>query len=251
MVASFVLSGLMGLAMLTMYVSCIQDIEVQIVSSTAIYPWIDVFSVSLGSKGGTLAITSLMIILGFITTINACAAASRQCWSFARDRGLPFSAWIVKLRDIHGTPQPVNAMLASMPVCAALALLNLGGSEVFNSIIGLLNGAVGLTYALSLACVLSRRSSKIPLPRARWSLGRSGTPINIIALLWKLLTVVVSFFPVSSTFTPKTMNWGFGMFAVAAILCVSSYILIGHKSYKGPVRDFEQEHEAHDLDTRK
>ena len=68
--------------------------------------------------------------------------------------------------------------MACMGILIILALLNLGGSEVFNSIIGLMNGAVGSTYALSIGCVLWRRLFGEPLPHARWSLGRWGVPIK-------------------------------------------------------------------------
>jgi choline transport protein len=53
-----------------------------------------------------------------------------------------------------------------------IALLNLGGRRIFNFIVGLLTGSLGMTYALSIGCVLWRRCFGDPLPPARWSLGR-------------------------------------------------------------------------------
>lgn len=88
-----------------------------------------------------------------------------------------------------------------------LALLCLGGDQVFNSIMGLLNGAVGLTYVLSIACVLWRRLFGEPLPPARWSLGRLGVPLNIIAVCYQSFTTIISFFPLFAVVTPADFNW--------------------------------------------
>ena len=88
-----------------------------------------------------------------------------------------------------------------------LALLALGGDQAFNSIVGLLNGAVGLTYVLSIGCVLWRRTLGEPLPPARWSLGKLGIPLNIIALLYQSFATIISFFPLFAEVTAANFNW--------------------------------------------
>jgi len=97
--------------------------------------------------------------------------------------------------------------MASLCICVIIALLNLVGDRVFNSIIGLLTGALGLTYALSIACVLWRRCFGEPLPPARWSLGRWGIPCNIVALLYTIMSTLISFFPIFYGTGPSDMNW--------------------------------------------
>jgi len=92
--------------------------------------------------------------------------------------GLPFPTWFTRLVVVDSVPLPLNAILASMLFVLVLALLVLGGDQAFNSIVGLLNGAVGLTYVLSVGCVLWRRSFGEPLPPARWSLGKLGIPLT-------------------------------------------------------------------------
>ena len=61
------------------------------------------------------------------------ATASRQVWSFARDDGMVFSRWFRKLHNIQGTPVPVNATFRSLSIVTVFALLNLGGTEIFDS----------------------------------------------------------------------------------------------------------------------
>lgn len=126
-------------------------------------------------------------------------------------------------------------MIASLFISVILALLNLGGTQAFNSILGLVTGAVGLTYALSIGCVLWRRMFGDPLPPARWSLGRFGPAINAFAVLYEILTVVISFFPLFANVTAQSMNWGIAMFAGVALICLMNYLLSARKVYRGPV----------------
>jgi choline transport protein len=121
--------------------------------------------------------------------------------------GLPFSNWFMRIKTVDGAPLPVNSILASLCICVIIALLNLGGRKIFNSIVGLLTGTLGLTYALSIGCVLWRRCYGAPLPPARWSLGRWGIPLNIIALLYMLTSSIISFFPVFNGTDVANMNW--------------------------------------------
>jgi choline transport protein len=113
----------------------------------------------------------------------------------------------MRIRVVDGAPLPVNSILASLCICVIIALLNLGGRKIFNSIVGLLTGTLGLTYALSIGCVLWRRCYGAPLPPARWSLGRWGIPLNIIALLYMLTSSIISFFPIFNGTTVANMNW--------------------------------------------
>lgn len=149
-----------------------------------------------------------IVLMTLSMCIDSTAAASRQAWSFARDDGLPFPNWFTKLTNINATPLPVNAMVASLAILVLVSLPNFGGSEVFNSIMGLMTGAVGLIYALSIACVLWRRLYGDPLPPARWSLGRCGVVINIFAVIYETFFSVISFFPLVSQVNARTMYWG-------------------------------------------
>jgi choline transport protein len=97
--------------------------------------------------------------------------------------------------------------MASLCICVVIALLNLSGRRIFNSIVGLLTGSLGMTYALSIGCVLWRRCFGKPLPPARWSLGRWGIPLNVISFLYMLISTTISFFPLFNGTTAQDMNW--------------------------------------------
>jgi choline transport protein len=235
MISTVCLNGALGFVMLITYCFSIQDVEQQIIGSAAPYPFVEIFAVATGSTAAAIGMTMPIVIMALSVCINSTAAASRQAWAFARDDGLPFPNWFTKLTNINSTPLPINAMVASLATLVIVSLLNFGGSEVFNSIVGLLCGAVGLTYALSIACVLWRRLYGDPLPPARWSLGRYGVAINIVAVIYETFSVVISFFPLFSQVDAKSMNWGIAMFGGVAIICAVNYFVYARRVYKGPV----------------
>lgn len=259
MIFTVLLNGILGFISIVTYVACIQSVEEQILGSTAAFPFMEVFAVATGSNAGAIGMTIPFIVLAYSMTLNSVAAASRQAWAFATDDGLPFSSWFRKISIIGGTPLPLNAMVATLIMTIVLALINLGGAEAFNSINGLISGAIALTYALSIGCVLWRRLFGAPLPPRRWSLGRFGVVINATGVLFELFVTVMSFFPLFSRptayvyFDPtysvssadnicsKTMNWGIAMFGGAAIACSINYLLNARKVYKGPVVHVKEE----------
>lgn len=57
-------------------------------------PFIQVFFNGTQSYAATNAMTAVVIILLTSCCVSEVATSSRQIWSFARDRGLPFSGWL-------------------------------------------------------------------------------------------------------------------------------------------------------------
>ena len=171
MITTIVLNGVLGFVMIITFCFCVTDIFTQIVTSTAAFPYVDVFYASTGSTGGTIAMVSIVCALGICGNLSVLAAGSRQAWAFARDDGLPFSGWLRKITTI-GTPIPLNAIIISLFITIILSLLNLGSVYAFNSIVGLLSGSGGVSYSISIGCVLYRRMFGKPLPASPFSLGK-------------------------------------------------------------------------------
>ncbi|KAK1039930.1 hypothetical protein LTR74_018725, partial [Friedmanniomyces endolithicus] len=81
-----------------------------------------------------------------------------------------------------------------------LALLNLGGSQAFQSIYGLASGALILSYILSIGSLLWRKCASYPCMLGRWHLPEClhiGRIVNGLALLYLLQLFVADFFPFS------------------------------------------------------
>jgi membrane protein implicated in regulation of membrane protease activity len=81
-----------------------------------------------------------------------------------------------------------------------------------------------------------------PLPASRWSLGRYGMVINLLAMAFLLPMFVFAFFPIAVPVSAISMNWGIVMFAGVIILAGVYYAVHGHKVYTPPVRLLKREH---------
>lgn len=134
-----------------------------------------------------------------------------------------------------GTPIPINAILFSLSIVIVLALINLGSTTAFNSIVALLTSATCFSYALSIGCVLLRRIRGPALPYARWSLGKFGIPINIFAIGYVVTAATASFFPVARPVDAKSMNWSIVMFSGVFLIATGDYVLRGRRKYVAPV----------------
>lgn len=62
------------------------------------YPFIQVFYNATNSYAATNVMTAIIIVLFTFCCISETATSSRQIWAFARDRGLPGSSWLCKVR---------------------------------------------------------------------------------------------------------------------------------------------------------
>lgn len=85
---SVLINGSLGFGMLLAMLFCIGDIE-QALKSATHYPFIDIFLQATGSIPGTAVMASIITTMGITTSVGMLASASRQLWSFARDRGIP------------------------------------------------------------------------------------------------------------------------------------------------------------------
>lgn len=91
--ASLYLNGALGFVMLVTYLFCIGNVE-EVLNTPTKYPFIQVFFNVTNSHGGASAMTSILIVLTICGCISNVATASRQLFAFARDGGMPFSAFL-------------------------------------------------------------------------------------------------------------------------------------------------------------
>jgi choline transport protein len=103
-VTSVIINGALGFGMLIATIFCTGDIDAALNAQTTIgFPFIEIFLQATGSVGGSTGMTSIIIALAFSSTIGFLATASRMIWSFARDKGLPFSNILSKVQPTQTT----------------------------------------------------------------------------------------------------------------------------------------------------
>lgn len=90
MVWTLVLNGSTGFVMIVTLAFCVGDID-KVLASTTGFPFIQVFLNSTGSVPAATGMTIVIMIMQFCAAISNVATTSRQIYSFARDKGLPFS----------------------------------------------------------------------------------------------------------------------------------------------------------------
>lgn len=60
-------------------------------------------------------------------------------------------------------------------------------------------------------------------------------PVNVFAVLYSTLAIVLSCFPVALPVDAVDANWAPAIMGGVLLIALVSYILQGHKIYKGPV----------------
>ena len=87
------INGTMGFIMIITFCFCLGSV-MDIIESPTGYPFIQVFFNVTQSNAGTCIMTAIIIVNITSACISTVATVSRQTWSFARDKGLPFSSFV-------------------------------------------------------------------------------------------------------------------------------------------------------------
>ncbi|KAJ5810034.1 uncharacterized protein N7503_002252 [Penicillium pulvis] len=232
MVWTLVLNGSTGFVMIVTLAFCVGDID-EVLASTTGFPFIQVFLNSTGSVPAATGMTIVIMIMQFCAAISNVATTSRQIYSFARDKGLPFSDFFATVNPTFTVP--LNALCVSLVIVSLLSLINIGSSVAFNAIMSLGTAALLSSYIISISCVRLRRWRGQPLPPARWSMGKFTPICDTISIIVLLIIWVFCFFPLTNSAAPTDMNWAVAIYGAVILGSMGYYIFRGHKSYKGPV----------------
>lgn len=130
---------------------------------------------------------------------------------------------------------PINALLVVLGVSLLITALNFGSEVALNAIISLSNAALIFSYVASIGCIRLKRWRGQPLLPRRWTLGRFGGPVNDAALVFLLVSFVMSFFPVAPLPSVRDMNWAVLMLGVVIIAATVNYYASARHHYIAPV----------------
>lgn len=86
-------NGFLGFGMLLATLFSLDDVKAAIESPTG-YPFMEILVRSTGSIPGAALMAALVTTMQWCANIGILASASRMCWSFARDHGLPGSHYL-------------------------------------------------------------------------------------------------------------------------------------------------------------
>ncbi|KAL8849400.1 MAG: hypothetical protein Q9221_005638 [Calogaya cf. arnoldii] len=251
MLATAIGNGTFGFVMLVTLCFCIGNLEEVLATPTG-YPFIQVcktwgqarpsalhsrefdmmqvFYNATGSTAGATVMTCIMIILSQFCAVTNMTTASRQLFSFARDRGTPFHTFFRKVT--HSIPLP--ALLTTALISTLLIFISFGSTIAFNQLTSLGTVALLASYMLSIGSITLLRLTSQPLLPSYFSLGKYGLPINVAALMFLVLAFVMIFFPPGRTPVVESMNWSSVIFGGVLVLSLGYYARARGR-YVGPV----------------
>ena len=198
-----------------------------------LYPTIYVLRQSMSNAWMTVLLVVVILLL-ICSNITYLAAVTRDAFAFARDDGFPFSNWLSKVEPKRRIPQ--NAVIMTSIISICLALIYIGSPVAFYAITSLLTVALLQCYCFSIGCLLWRRiTHPETLPRASFSLGKFGIPLNIAAVLYAAFAGFWAFWPQYYPVTAPGFNWASVIFVGIMLLATVHYIFVARHKYTGPV----------------
>lgn len=257
---SIAINGALGFAMLMAILFCLGDPEqvpTTVLQTPLGFPFIQVFLDATKSIPGTAIMASIVLVLGISSTCGLLASSSRMFWSFARDRGLPFSEQISKVDS--RTSIPLTAVAITAFISVLLTLIGIGSSIAFNNIISITVVGLYASYLVAIVLLLWRRvtgairpvnespleTTIINTPNATLTWGPFKMPhllgivVNVIAIVYTIIVFLFSFWPPMTPVVPSTMNFASLVFGFVVLGSVGWYVAVARKFYTGPVVEVE------------
>ena len=154
----------------------------------------------------------------------------RLAWAFARDGGLPYSAFFSHVSERHKFP--VRTTILASIFCSIYGLLYLISTTAFNSIVTSAVLYLNLTYAIPQA-LIAIRGRKNVLPHHPFDLGSIGYCCNFLSPILVTVVGVLICFPPELPVTHSNVNYTPVVLVALSFVILSFWFIMGHK-FEGP-----------------
>ncbi|KAJ6115686.1 hypothetical protein N7523_006103 [Penicillium sp. IBT 18751x] len=222
-------SGAFGWMLTVCMCFCLTDFD-EILNTPTGLPAAQIFLNAGGKVGGT-TMWAFAILVQFFTGCSAMLADTRMAYAFARDNALPFSEFLSKINPY--TQTPVNAVWFVVFFSAGLNCIAIGSTETATAIFSVTAPALDLSYvSVILAHQIYKR--KVKFIEGPFTLGKWGTLINYVAVIWVLFISTILFFPSQLPVTPANMNYAICVAAFIGIFALFWWWVAAKGKYTGP-----------------
>ncbi|KJZ71615.1 hypothetical protein HIM_09009 [Hirsutella minnesotensis 3608] len=198
---------------------------------------LQIFMDATKSRAGSVCLMMIPTVgMVFAMTTLLCAS-SRMNYAFARDRGMPFSHVFAR---VH--PQldvPLNALLWTTGWVVVFGFIFLGSTSTFNAITAASVVALGVTYAIPPSINVLRGRKMLPPSRYFKIPEPLGWIVNLVGIMWTILTTVLFVFPPKLPVTASNMNYCIVAFGVILLIAALTWIFDGRRNYSGPKIDVQ------------
>ncbi|PPJ60911.1 hypothetical protein CBER1_06226 [Cercospora berteroae] len=233
MLGSIVVNGIMGLIYCIIILFCLGDLSELLTSPTG-FPFVQLYYNITASHVGATFLTLIHAFIALAANSSGLTSTSRTAWAFARDRAFPFSSYFAHLDKRSGLPVRMCILLTVLQFL--LGLVYIGNTTAFHAVISMAVLGMYLSYVLPIALMLvyGRRAGSSH-PTGYFSLGRWGSTVNIIALLWGSVAMLFSMFPSVQPVNAQNMNYASLVLGGWTILGAIYYYLFHRQTFQGPI----------------
>ncbi|KAJ5689070.1 hypothetical protein N7462_003462 [Penicillium macrosclerotiorum] len=184
-----------------------------------------IFHRVMGSPGGGLGLTFLVLIITLFCSISITVAASRATWAAARDDAIPLARVWARVDSRLGVP--VWALVLLTVIQMLLGLINLGSSSAFTAFVSV--GVIALAVAYAFPIVLSLLNKRQQVSQAPWNCGKLGVGFNVLALAWIAFELVLFSMPTALPVTPVSMNYASVVFVGFMVISALWFMIYARK----------------------
>ncbi|KAH6918018.1 amino acid/polyamine transporter I [Coprinopsis sp. MPI-PUGE-AT-0042] len=208
-------------------------------------PLAQIFMNSFG-KRATLGLWVVVVLVNYMMGSSMVLGASRQCYAFGRDYGLPASRWIAQVNK--RTKTPVNSVWYCVFFALLMGLLAFAGEQAIGAAFALSVVGLYVAYAIPIAARFLGDNNFQP---GRFYVGRIlSATIGCIAVTFMLFMGLVFLFPATPAVTPGDMNYTVVVLFGVLLLSIVWYYLPKYGGvywFEGPVKNLGPE----DLELKK
>ncbi|EDO18999.1 hypothetical protein Kpol_2002p70 [Vanderwaltozyma polyspora DSM 70294] len=229
------LSTLSGVIFLIPILIILPDIDT-LFTGHKILPIVNIFTKSTNST--VVSIFLVLMILGnlFFSGIGSITTSSRSVYSFSRDRGIPYHNLWTYVDPSSVSKVPKYSIWLSMAISYFLGLLALFSTAAFNAFIGAAVLCLCSATVIPLILVLFSRRRVIRNAPVKMKY-KLGWIVNIISVLWLLLSMVSVCFPPQIPVTFQTMNYALIVYIFCLISITVLYFKWGKYNFQLPSVD--------------
>ena len=190
-----------------------------------------IYGAVMGTPGGGLALTVLVLLITLFCSVSITVAASRCTWAFARDKAIPLHAVWAAVDEKHEAP--IMALVLTTVVQMLLGLIYLGSSSAFLAFVSV--GVISLAVSYAIPISISMLYGRSEVNGAQWTMGNTvGWIVNIVAVVWIAFEVVLFSMPTALPVTVESMNYAVVVFFGFMVFSAVYYVTYAHKVYHGP-----------------
>lgn len=222
------LGALSGFIFMVVCLFCIQDLDGVLNSTTGTeLPFIDLLMQCLGLDGSTVLL-SLFIFNGIGQAISIFTTGSRLTWGFARDGGVPWSDYFSLVSGSWNVP--TRSLWLQCAVISLVGVLYTFSTTVLSAILSVSTIALTISYGIPIMTLLIVGREKLP-PGGEYSLGRLGPTINVVSVIYCVVTTIFFLFPGSPNPSAADMNYAVAVFGVMLVVSLVFWFIKGHSTY--------------------